>query len=248
MRLWSKLAPLALAFGLAYAPTHAVVVITEGGATSNIPGLTGFTTTGAMMDGLGVTATFGSTFSQTLNWADTGATSGGVTGTGWSLSVTGDTFTEPWNFVNTRLGATGGPDPLVSLVLDGLNAFTVFDRTFGGAEGTPGSAAGNDFECTGAPDICAVQGRVVRVLYNFEVSVAAAAAVGDLWQIVSITFCTTIEGPCSPFGVAGNWAFLQDTDNDSRISIPVPEPGSLALVGLALSAAAWFSRRRRNAT
>src|SRR5262245_11598811 len=239
-----RLAALAFVFGLAQAPAHAVVVTTTGAAMNNIPGLTGFATTGAMMDGLSVTATFASGFSQTLLWADSGAQSGGVTGTGWSLSLNGDTFTAPWNFTNTRLGAAGGPDALDRLVLDGLNALTVFDRTFGDVEGTPGSAAGNDWECTGAPDICAVAGRAVRVQYDFQVSVGANPAVGDLWQTVAIDFCTNVEGPCARNGVTGNWAFLQDTDNDARLT--AAEPGSLALLGFALGAAGWRSRRRKN--
>jgi hypothetical protein len=242
MRFWSKLATLALAVGLGYAPTHAAVVITEGANTSNIPGLTGFTTTGAMMDGLSVTATFASGFSQTLLWADIDADGGGVSGTGgWALRLDGDTFTAPWNFTGRTL-ATGAADPLNQLDLNGLNALTVFDRTFGGAEGTPGSASGNDFECTGAPDIC-LNPRIVRVLYDFRVNVGAAPAVGDLFQTVSITFCTGVEGPCTPNAVAGNWSFLQDTDNDSRILI-VPEPTTLALLGIAL-AGLGFSRRRK---
>jgi len=240
-----RLAALAFVLGLAQGPAHAVVVITTGAATNNIPGLTGFATTGAMMDGLSVTATFASGFSQTLLWADTGAQSGGVTGAGWSLSLDGDTFAAPWNFTNTRQGATGGPDALNRLMLDGLNALTIFDRTFGGLEGTPGSAAGNDWDCTGAPDICAVTGRVVRVQYDFQVSVGANAAVGDLWQTVAIDFCTATEGPCIRNGVAGNWAFLQDTDNDARLT--AAEPGSLALLGLALGAAGWLSRWRKHA-
>ncbi|WP_077342121.1 hypothetical protein [Pseudocolwellia agarivorans] len=47
---------------------------------------------GADMSGIQVTAMFGNGSSETLTWAATGATSGGVTGAGWSLSLTGDTF------------------------------------------------------------------------------------------------------------------------------------------------------------
>lgn len=247
MRRWTKLAPLALLIGLAQAPAHGAVTYSTGAGVSNIPGLTGFATTGAMMDSLSVTATFLSG-SETRLWADIDPDSGGVSGTGWSLRVDGDTFGAPWQFTNTRtIGAT--PDKLTTLVLDGRNALTVFDRSFGGLTGTPGSALGQDFVCA-STSVCA--DNQVRVLYDFLVSVGANAAIGDLWQTVTIQFC----GPNSPAGncqqsqgtlsdgLGGNWSFLQDTDNDSRLL--APEPGSLALVGLALGVVGGWLRRRRN--
>lgn len=245
IRLWKKFAPLALVIGLAQAPAQAAVVISTGGNASNIPGLTGFATTGALMDGLAVTAVFGSGFSQTLLWADTGPSSGGVFGAGWSLEVDGDTFTAPWEFTNTRTTGTivPLPDPLVRLVLNGLNALTVFDRT-NPSFGTPGSAQGNDFECVSPVGVCTI--RDARVLYDFQVSVGANLPVSDLWQTVAIDFCILALPGCTPFGIPGNWSFLQDTDNDSRLVIQVPEPGSLALLGLALGAMGWLGRRRKN--
>jgi hypothetical protein len=48
--------------------------------------------TGSDMAGIEVTATFADTSTETLNWADLGGDKGGVTGSGWSLSVDGDTI------------------------------------------------------------------------------------------------------------------------------------------------------------
>lgn len=222
-----RLGAVALALGLAQLPAYAAVVYMTGTNTNDIPALTGFATTGADMDGLSITATFAGGFSQTLSWADTGPASGGVTGTGWSLSLTGDSFGGLWSFTNTTSAQ------LDLLVLDGLTAFTVFDRTLP-SPGTPGSANGMDWNCSIVS--AAVCLNDVTVTYDYEVSVGGAAAVGDLWQTVSVNFGTT--------GPNGDWSFVQDTDNDVR-QTQVPEPSSLLLLGLALGGLGLFARRRR---
>ena len=76
---------------------QAVVIATDPSIPDSIPGLTGFQTTGADMDGMSVTASFEGGFSQTLAWAEGSPQSGGVTGTGWSLSLSGDSFTNAWS-------------------------------------------------------------------------------------------------------------------------------------------------------
>ena len=58
--------------GLVVPRADAVIIYQTGLNTVSIPGLTGFATNGAMMDGLAVTATF-TNGSQLLFWADTGA-------------------------------------------------------------------------------------------------------------------------------------------------------------------------------
>src|SRR5687768_5085653 len=90
---------LAAGLLLATAAQAAVVIVKDNTLTSNIPGLTGFATTGAMMSGLTVTATFSTGFSETAVWGTTGATSGAAVGTNWSLGLTGDSYTNDWNFV-----------------------------------------------------------------------------------------------------------------------------------------------------
>lgn len=218
------LATLALASAAAMPASAANITYFTGGAPVNIPGLTGFATTGSMMDGMEVTACFVNGPCETVSWADTGANSGGVSGTGWGLSVNGDTFTANWNFT---IGANTGQ--LLSLLLDGSTGLTIFDRTLP-SDGTPGSAQGRDWTTT-LNDTTAV-----NVTYLDPTSVGGNAAVGDLFQQVLIEFLD-LTGP------RVNFSFQQDTDNDSRF-FDVPEPSSLLLLGLGALALSLTRRRR----
>jgi hypothetical protein len=223
---------LAAAFAAVSAASQAgVVIVTDTSVVDSIPGLTGFTTDGAMMDGLLVTATFSNGFSQTLAWADTGAASGGVSGNGWSLSEDGNTYGGIWNFLQD---ASQGQ--IVSLKLDasGPKQVTVFDTTFGFAEGTPNSASGMDF----AFSTC--DGCNATATYSNAIAVAPGAAVGDIFHTLLITFDQG-QGPRTPF------SFVQDTDNDSRLTTGfVPEPGTAPLMALALLGMGAALRRRRS--
>jgi hypothetical protein len=223
-------AAMTAAFSLAQG---AVVVSKDATNTNSIPGLTGFSTTGAMMDGLRVTATFQTGLVETRAWADTGAASGGVSGTGWSLSQAGDTFTNAWTFSFT---GTAAALQLVSLVLDGSGPgqVTIFDTDTDAtpAQDTPGSARGTNFSITSGCVGC--DGTAV---YSNQVGIGANPPLGDIFHTLTVTF-TGGTGPRS------NFSFLQDTDNDIRLNQPVPEPGTLALVGLALAAVGLRARRR----
>lgn len=204
-------------------PVSGAIIYAEGGVTTDIPGLTGFMTTGSLMDGMQVTACFSGIGCETRAWADLGAGSGGVTGTGWGLSLTGDSFGGDWQF-----DFTDSPGQLQTLLLDGRGALTIFDRTFGGAEGTLGSARGLDWTS-------ALGGNTtINVTFLDPTTVGGALAVGDLFQQVFVNFGDT--GPRIDF------TFQQDTDNDSRLQ--VPEPSTLLLLGLGMLAFAGVHRRR----
>jgi hypothetical protein len=198
----------------------------------SIPGLTGFQTFGSMMDGMTVTATFSDGLVESRSWADTGATSGGVSGTGWTLGVTGDTFNlNFWTFTDSDTSARS----LVSLELDGSTGLTVFDTTFNNNLGTDGSSLGLTF-FTGL----AVDGSV-SAIYSRPVAIGANAPVLDLYQLLTIDF-TGVPGG----GINTSFTFTQDTDNDSRFA-DVPEPATLLLVfgGVAAAAARRRQRPRR---
>jgi len=199
----------------------------------NIPGLTGFMTTGANMDGMKVTAHFKDGFSETLIWAATGLTSGGVVGTNWGLSLEGDTFLSNWSFLNNKAGK------LTGLTLDGSSGLTVFDKTEPDF-GTEGSFSGLDFRSSLAGDAN------VRATYRKPVGLNGAELVGDLFHIVDIDF-----SGLQAQGTHDSFTFMQDADNDSRLvpddltSLQAPEPAMLALFGLALIGAARARRRVR---
>jgi PKD domain len=103
--------------------------------------LTGFTTTGSMMAGMQVTASFTDGSSESVIWSAANADSGGVFGNGWSLTESGNSFNQPWTLTNTGLGIT-------SLVIDAIPGNTVFDIYPYGDKlpQTDGSADGWGFE------------------------------------------------------------------------------------------------------
>ena len=203
---------------------QAAAIIKDNTIVNVIPGLTGFTTTGAMMTGLRVTANFSSGASQSLLWATTGVNSGGVSAANWGLSLNGDSFNTAWIFTLTA-GTLGS---LLSLQLDGTDALTVFDTT-DPSFGTPDSAQGMDFDIVGNAALNAAS----IATYTRVVAVSPNGPIGDLYQTLRVTF--------GPNGTTTGFSFMQDTDNDSRFT--TPEPGTMLLVGLALAAAGALRRR-----
>jgi len=208
---------------------------------TSIPGLSAFMTTGADMTGLSVRAIFSNGLDETLAWATTvPGSAGAVTGSGWSLSLTGDSFNSPWLFDIDNSQNLG---QLSALVLDGENGFTVLDRTASGASSTPGSENGTDFAF--ALNTCNSCDSFAT--YSARTAIGAALPVGDLWQTLTISFINPLNGNNN--GPRTDWAFLQDTDNDIRGRPLIPEPETYAMLLAGLGLMGFIVRRRkRNAT
>ena len=229
-KLAAAVAATAACVAMTTAAASSVNYSTVNGTLADLPGLTGFQTTGADMTGLSVHATFSGGLTQTLAWSTTGASSGGVSGTGWGLSLNGDSFGGLWNFTFDPQYSLG---QLTQLVLDGSTGLTVLDRTEPN-QGTPGSAQGLDFSfASGTCDSCAVD-----AIYSGLTSIGGAAALGDLWQTLTVDFLNA-TGPRT------DWSFVQDTDNDSRFVPGVPEPETYALMLGGLGLLGWMGKRRR---
>ncbi|MBX3351557.1 MAG: hypothetical protein KF684_01375 [Phycisphaeraceae bacterium] len=211
------------------ASATSVQVNFNNGTTNVTSALTGFSTTGAQMSGMTLTAFFSGGGSEMVTWGTTGAVSGGAFGTGWSLVQSGDTFTNNWTLVSTNAS-------IDRILIDAGPGDTVFDTTFGGLFGTDGSARGLDFTVTGGGT-----GLDITATYINAVALTNAAPVGDLFRLLDIDF----------FGRGIAFAnrtltFQADTDNilfagDIR-PIPLPTTAGLGALGLCLISSA--SRRR----
>lgn len=192
--------------------------------------LTGYATYGSMMDGMKVTAHFaqqgGSTeaFSQTLYWADTGSSSGGVYGITnanqayWSFSLSGDSFDSTWSLVNMS------DFTLLSIDIDAGLGGTVFD-VLSDEYYSPGSALGYAIATQYGSDFA-------TATYSGSVAIGDTFY-GDLYRYLTIDFGTYGLSTETRVGLR------MDTDNlsvfdDITPTEPTPEPSTLALAGLGL--------------
>lgn len=225
-----KLVSLLLVFSMA-SFAGLVTVNYETGSLYNTTALTGYMTHGDDMVGMEVTATFTDGSTEVLAWAATGYNAGGVSGTGWGLNVSGDTYSADWVLNST----TAEIDHVLVRAGPGDTMFDILAGTSSSDYGTDGSALGYAFgnvRLSGADlDIVAT--------YSDLCGVGGAAPVGDLYLTLAIDFQGTF--------VDNTLRYRADTDNalyGGDIN-PVPEPSSLTLLCLGFLSLIGFAYRRK---
>jgi hypothetical protein len=194
-------AALGMALGLvsaaAAAPPTVIVNLDNGVPFISSRPLTGFQTTGALMTGMRVTVDYVDGGMAQANWATTGSAAGAAVGPDWRVDESGDTFSSAWTFANT------GTRAIRRITFNALPGDTVFDTTFGGAEGTPGSALGTTFFLQSAPDDLNI-----IATYRNAVGINGQAPVGDIFSHLIIDFTNAGGLPA-----ASRLVYFADSDN-----------------------------------
>ena len=218
------------------APLRAQTLQNVGGTPYYAPSIGNYSTLGSNLFGMLVTGKFsdGQTFSA--NW---GSLAGGLTGVNFAgrfsltIGASTNTFGNPFS-----LTVFGAGNTLQTLTLSGASGPVIFDRTFGGVEGTPTSQNGSD--------LAYYQTDSWNTLVTYKNSVqlvGTTGPIGDLWETLILDFRAGLAGT----NVGRLIRFSQDVDNVvlNGLLLPVPEPNALLLTAAGLSMGVVFLRRRR---
>jgi len=215
-----------------------VNVTYDPGTTNVTEALTGFGTSGDMMDGMDVTAFTAGGGSELVQWATTGPGAGASIGTGWSLAESGDTFGGYWTLTNnTGLSMT-------RLFIDAGPGDTVYDISWPPGASNPGPDSGTEPSARGwtFQVVNGLGDLDILATYRDYVAIGGDAPVGDLFRSLDIQF-TNAGG----FGSSSTLVYITDTDNIMFAGdlTPVPTPGAFLLAALGTGLVGWI--RRRNA-
>jgi hypothetical protein len=218
-----------------------------------VPAIGDWTTRGYMMNGMQISVTLAkdSTVQTSLEWGTVYDTQGNPTFAGVS---TGEDSTEGWRlYLENPSGSTystkfvfevwGSSMDVTTLLIDALQGDTVFDvdiRFDDSGYSTKNSLDGNPFSdqyINGFGILkYPVEYRGIDILayYGPRVALNAASPVGDLYGTLSLSFFNTDESDYVGFSNNSSLKFI--TDTDSVDYSPVPEPSTLLLLGIGVSA------------
>jgi hypothetical protein len=220
------------------APARAQTLQNQAGTAYYAPSIGNFQTLGNQVYGMLVTGRFSDGQSFSAQWADLG---GGVTGVNFAgrfrmtIGATTDTRFNPFT-----LTVYGNTNFLNTLTLSGATGPVIFDRTFGGVNGTTNSNSGRDFGFVGADSW-----NTLITYRNAVQLVGTTAPVGDVFETVSINFRT--GGGVQGSNAGRSLQFYQDVDNviTGGLILPVPEPNALLLTAAGAGATLVGVRRRK---
>ncbi|MBC7842313.1 MAG: PEP-CTERM sorting domain-containing protein [Gemmatimonadaceae bacterium] len=218
------------------APMQAQTIQSAAGTAYYAPSIGNFSTLGNNLFGMLVTGRFSDGQVYSANW---GALSGAQTGVSFAgrfsltLGANTNTFGNPFS-----LTVFGAGNTLQSLTLSGASGPVVFDRSFGGAQGTVTSATGTDLAYYQSDNWT-----TLATYRNAVQLVGSSGPVGDLWETLILDFRTGLNGTNAGRLIR----FSQDVDNviDNGLLMPVPEPEMLLLTAVGLSMTFLVVRRRR---